>query len=351
MLMRRSAAASIIAASISIISSITLHSAQGAEVAGAGSSFVAPIITEWAADYAKVTGTTVSYDSVGSGAGIERIRQGIVDFGATDKPLSPQELSEAGLCQFPVVVGGVVPVVNLSGISAGQLKFSGALLADIYMGKVTSWDAAEIKALNPDIALPSLAISVVHRSDGSGTTYNWVDFLSKASAAWKEKVGVGLSVSWPTGMGSNGNAGVAESVTHTQGAIGYVEYSYAVQNHLAFGQVQNAHGLFVSPSADTFQSAAMTVDWRRHQDFSVLMTNAGGPDAYPITATTFILMYKSPKDPNRATLALAFFKWALESGDQQASKLNYAPLPAVLVKLVEAYWTSQIRGQGVVTGN
>jgi len=333
------------------MSSLAICSVRGAEIDGAGSSFVAPVMAQWASEYAKGTGTTVNYASVGSGAGIDRIRNGTVDFGATDKPLSPRELEEAGLCQFPVVVGGVVPVVNLAGISPGQLRFSGALLAKIYMGEVTSWDAEEIRALNPDVSLPSLAISVVHRSDGSGTTYNWVDFIARASSAWKAKIGVGLSVSWPVGLGSNGNAGVAESVMHTPGSIGYVEYSYALEKHLAFGQVKNAHGLYVRPSGDSFQSAAMTVDWLRYHDFSVLMTNAGGPDAYPITATTFILMYKSPKDPARSAAALAFFRWALENGGEQAANLNYAPLPAALVKLVEAYWASHIRGQGTATGN
>jgi len=330
------------------LSGTTMPSALGAEILGAGSSFVAPIMAQWAQDYMKASSNKVNYQSVGSGAGIEKIRFGEVDFGASDKPLSPEELEQAGLCQFPIVVGGVVPVVNLPGISSNQMKFSGALLADIYMGKVTSWDSPEVKDLNPDLPLPSTPISVVHRSDGSGTTYNWVDFLSKASPAWRQTVGVGLTVAWPTGTGGKENAGVADAVTQTTGSIGYVEYAYAVQRKLVFGQVENAHGLFVSPGTDALQSAASTVDWRPYKDFSVLMTNAGGPDAYPISATTFILMYKSPKDPARSSSALAFFKWALESGDQQATALNYAPLPGILVKQVEAYWAAQIKGAAVI---
>lgn len=333
------------------LSGANVSFALGDEVQGAGSSFVAPIMAQWAEDYMKASGNKVIYQSVGSGAGIEKIRAGEVDFGASDKPLSSEELEQAGLCQFPVVVGGVVPVVNLPGISSNQMKFSGTLLADIYMGKVTSWDAPEVRDLNPDLPLPSTPISVVHRSDGSGTTYNWVDFLSKSSPAWRQAVGVGLSVAWPTGTGSNGNAGVADSVTQTTGSIGYVEYAYAVQRKLVFGQVENAHGLFVSPGADAFQSAASTVDWRLHKDFSVLMTSAGGPDAYPISATTFILMYKSPKDPARSLSALAFFKWALESGDQQATALNYAALPGGLVKQIEAYWVAQIKGAPAALDN
>ncbi len=314
------------------------------DIQGAGSSFVTPIIVKWSEDYARTTGVKVTYASIGSGAGIEKIKAGEVDFGATDKPLPPDELEEAGLSQFPIVIGGIVPVVNLPGVSPGQIKFSGKLLAAIYLGQISSWDAAEIKTLNPGLNLPAMPITVVHRSDGSGTTYNWVDFLSKAHAAWREKVGVDLSVNWPTGVGREGNAGVAEAVAQTPGAIGYVEYAYALQNKLAFGQVENLHKLFVSPSADTFQAAAATVDWRDYKDFSVLMTNAGAPNAYPITATTFILMYKEPKDPARSAAVLAFFKWALEDGDRQAADLDYVAIPPKVIKLIEAYWKSEIKG-------
>ena len=227
-----------------------VQSAAAQEIRGAGSTFVAPIIAKWSEDYAKVSGVKIAYQAVGSGAGIDKIRSGEVDFGATDKPLSPEELEKDGLCQFPIVIGGIVPVVNLPGVLPGQIKFSGALLADIFLGNVTRWDAAEIKAINPDLALPDMPISVVHRSDGSGTTFNWVDFLSKASPLWKSKVGVGLSVNWPIGVGGNGNAGVAATVKQTSGSIGYVEYAYALQSNLAFGLVGNAYKLFVIPGPE-----------------------------------------------------------------------------------------------------
>jgi len=232
-------------------------------VEGAGSTFVAPIIDKWAADYGRQTGVTITYQSVGSGAGIEKIKAGEVDFGASDKPLDPSELARLGLCQFPVVIGGVVPVVNLPGVAPGKIKFSGTLLAEIFMGKVKRWDDPAIHAINADLNLPALPITVVHRSDGSGTTYNWVDYLAKTNADWRKTVGVGLTVNWPTGIAGNGNAGVASAVQQTRGALGYVEYAYALQNRLAYGQIANAHELFVSPNADSFQAAAETVDWRR----------------------------------------------------------------------------------------
>ncbi len=331
-----------IAGSAIAVFRIAAGPADAQDVHGAGSTFVAPIIEMWASDYAKASGVRIEYESVGSGLGIQRIETGEIDFGATDKPLTPEELAKYGLCQFPIVIGGVVPVVNLPGIAPGQMKFSGALLADIFMNRITRWDAPEIRALNPGLKLPSMPISVVHRSDGSGTTYNWVDFLAKSSRAWKDKVGVGLAVNWPVGVGGKGNAGVAAAVLQTQGAVGYVEYSYAVQNRMTFTQVENSYGLFITPSSETFQSAADGVDWRDHQDFSVLMTYGGGSISYPITATSFILMYKSPKTPIRSAAALAFFKWALEHGEKQAAALNYAPLPPNLILLIKSYWGSHI---------
>ncbi len=323
------------------------ETADAQDADGAGSTFVAPMIAKWAADYVKISGVKIAYDSVGSGAGIQKIEAGEVDFGATDKPLDPAELAKYGLCQFPVLIGGVVPVVNLSGIAPGQIKFSGQLLADIFLHKVTRWDAPEIRALNPGLILPAMPITVVHRSDGSGTTYNWTDFLAKSSAAWKAEFGAALSLNWPTGIGGNGNIGVAEAVFHTQGAIGYVEYAYALKNKLNIALVANRFGMFVPPTPETFQASAESVDWKRHQDFSVLMTNAGGPIAYPVTATTFILMYKAPKDLSRATAALKFFKWALEYGDQQANDLQYVALPPAVVLLIESYWKSHIKIQSL----
>lgn len=317
-----------------------MRPALPADLEGAGSTFVAPVLKSWAAAYKAKAGLDVAYQSVGSGAGINEVEAGDVDFGATDKPLPPEELAEHGLFQFPVVVGGVTPVATVPGVGPGQLHFSGQLLADIFLGKVTAWDSPEVKALNPDLALPHLPISVIYRSDSSGTTYNWADFLAKASPAFRDSAGVGLTVRWPTGQGGAGNSGVAALVKRTLGAIGYVEYSYAVQEGLAFGQVENMDGLFIAPDRDSFQDAAVTVRWQDYKDFDALMTNAGGPNAYPITATTFILMPRSARDPAREAKALQFFKWALEEGDRQASELNYAALPPRLVLRVETYWKS-----------
>lgn len=326
--------------------------ALATDIEGAGSSFVAPVMTKWAEDYEKAFGAKITYQSVGSGAGIAKIQAGEVDFGASDKPLSSDELAKAGLCQFPIVVGGVVPVVNLPGIAPGQIKFTGQLLADIYMGKVTMWNAPAVTALNPDLQLPALAISVVHRADGSGTTYNWVSFLSRKSPAWKADIGAGLTVTWPIGTGGDGNAGVAALVAQTSGTIGYVEYTYALQNGLTFGQVQNAYGLFVEPNPDTFQAAAASVDWKYFKDFNVSIGDAAsGPDAYPITATTFVLLYKTPKDAERSSAALAFFKWALEEGADEANALSYVALPPKLVKQVETYWSAQINDAQPVGSN
>lgn len=331
---------------LALVVAVVFHPAYGAvaqEVQGAGSTFVAPVIGKWAEHYGKITGKKIDYQSVGSGAGIQMIEAGAVDFGATDKPLDSAELAKYGLCQFPVVIGAVVPVVNLPGISPGQMKFSGEVLADIFMGKVTQWDDRAIRSVNAGLKLPHLPIITVYRSDGSGTTYNWTDFLAKASPAWKSKFGVGLSVKWPVGISGNGNEGVAAVVQKTSGAIGYVEYSYAVGSKMAYGQVANAFGLFILPSPYTFEAAGSTVDWQRYQDFNVLMTAAGGPDAYPITATTFIVMPKTPKDASRSAAAVAFFKWALENGDSDAAELRYLALPPTVVVLVEKYWASHIR--------
>ena len=319
----------------------TAHCAE--ELQGAGSTFVAPVMTKWAEEYEQIKGVKITYQAVGSGAGIEKIRAREVDFGATDKPLSTDELKAAGLCQFPIVIGGVVPVVNLPGIGPRQIKFTGELLADIYLGKVTMWNAPEIARFNPHLALPALPISVVHRSDGSGTTFNWVSFLSRTSAAWKASVGTGLSVAWPLGTGAEGNAGMAASVEQMPGAIGYVEYNYALKNALAFAQVQNAHGLFVTPSPESFQEAASTVDWKYFKDFSVTIGDAaGGPNAYPITATTFVLMPRAPRDVVRSSALLAFFKWALEDGDNEVTALQYVALPPTLTLRVEGYWATNI---------
>jgi phosphate transport system substrate-binding protein len=312
------------------------------QITGAGSTFVYPILSKWSDAYSKVTGAQINYQSIGSGGGIAQIKAATVDFGASDAPLPPDQLTQAGLAQFPVVIGGILPVVNLEGIQPGQMRFTGALLADIYLGKIKKWNDPAIAEVNPDVKLPDQAVVVVHRSDGSGTTYNWVDYLAKVSPEWKSKVGVGTSVSWPAGVGGKGNEGVAEYVNRLKGSIGYVEYAYVLQNKMTYGQVKNKSGNFIKPTIASFQAAAASAEWSKAQDFDLVMTDAPGPDAYPVTATTFILMYKQPKDETRSRNALAFFKWAFEKGQDLATSLDYVPLPPPLVQQIETYWQAQI---------
>jgi phosphate transport system substrate-binding protein len=317
---------------------VAAPAANAGETLGAGSTFVFPIMEKWAADYQAKTGNKVSYKSIGSGAGLNQIQAASVDFGASDMPLSTADLAKRGLGQFPLVIGGVVPVVNIEGVNPGAMRFSGPVLADIFLGKIKTWDDPALRALNPDVKLPSAAIAVVHRSDGSGTTFNWANYLSKVSPEWKEKVGEGTTVEWPVGAGGKGNEGVAAFVALAKNSISYVEYAYAVTNKLSYGLVQNRSGRFVRPSAESFQAAAASANWNEAKDFFLIMTDAPGDDAYPITATAFILMYKQPKNPERAKVARDFFKWALENGQAQAVSLHYVPLPPTLVKQVEAYW-------------
>lgn len=312
------------------------------QVTGAGSTFVYPILAAWSDAYSKQTGIQINYQSIGSGGGIAQIKAGTVDFGASDMPLDPHQLEAANLAQFPLVIGGVVPVVHLPDISPGELRLSGPLLADIFLGKVKRWDAPEIAAMNPGRKLPHLDITVVHRSDGSGTTFNFVDYLAKVSPEWKAKVGVGTSVAWPTGIGGKGNEGVAAYVQRVKGALGYVEYAYVLQNKLTYALVQNSAGEFPLPNAASFQAAAASADWDHAPDFYLVMTNAPGPNAYPITATSFILMHRDPKDAAHSAAALAFFQWALEHGQHLAETLNYVPLPPALVSRIEAYWRATI---------
>jgi phosphate transport system substrate-binding protein len=328
---------------LAIIGAVASAQALAVNITGAGSTFVYPILSKWSADYNAQTGVQLNYQSIGSGGGIAQIKAGTVTFGASDKPLDPADLASFGATQFPLVIGGVVPVVNLDGVQPGSLKFTGPLLADIYLGKVTKWNDPAIVKLNPGVKLPALDISVVHRSDGSGTTFNWVDYLSKVSPEWKAKVGENTSVAWPTGVGGKGNEGVAAYVGQIKGAIGYVEYAYVQQNHMNFGQVRNGAGKFITPNASTFQAAAATADWAAAPDFDLVITNAPGADAYPISATVFIIMYKRPKVASETKTTLDFFKWALEQGQKQAEALNYVPLPPPLVKRIEASWKANIQ--------
>jgi phosphate transport system substrate-binding protein len=314
-----------------------------AEITGAGATFIYPLLSRWSADYNKSTGAKINYQSIGSGGGIAQIKAGTVDFGSSDKPLTPEELAEAGLGQFPSAIGGVVPVVNLEGVEPGKLRLTGALVADIFLGKVAKWNDPAIAAANPGVKLPDGKITVVHRSDGSGTTFNFVNYLAKISPEWKTKVGEGTSVNWPTGVGGKGNEGVAAYVKQIKGSIGYVELAYATQNGMSYTSMQNAAGSWVQPSAESFQAAAATADWANAKDFSLIITNASGADAWPIAATNFILMYKQPKDAKRSKDAMNFFKWALENGQTQANELHFVPLPKPLVDQVEAYWASEFK--------
>lgn len=315
------------------------------QIIGAGSTFVYPVLSKWSADYARKDKVQVNYQSIGSGGGIAQIKAGTVDFGASDMPLAPKDLAAAGLAQFPLVMGAEVPVIHLADIKSGQLKLTGPLLADIFLGKVKMWNDPEIAAVNPGLKLPARRINVVHRSDGSGTTYNWVNYLSKVSPEWKAKVGEGTSVAWPTGVGGKGNEGVAAYVQRLKGAIGYLEYAYVIQNKMTWALLQNAAGAYVPPGPESFQAAAASADWAGAHDFDLVMTNAPGKDAYPVAATTFILMHKQPKNPARAKAALDFFRYALEEGQATAKGLDYVPFPDSVVKQIEDYWHANIHAQ------
>jgi phosphate transport system substrate-binding protein len=322
--------------------------AFAADITGAGASFPFPIYAKWAAVYKGVSGTGLNYQSIGSGGGIAQIKAKTVAFGATDKPLTPKELAAAGLVQFPTVIGGVVPVINVPGIKPGQLTLDGATIADIYQGKIARWDDAAIKKLNPGIALPSKAISVVHRSDGSGTTFIFATFLSRVSPSWKEAVGADTAIDWPTGVGAKGNEGVAGNVAQISGAIGYVEYAYAKQNHLAHVKMVNKAGQTVEPTVEAFRAAASNADWAQaaNNSFYVILVDQPGAQSWPITATTYILVYKNPPDQTATADTLKFFKWSLEKGDQLALGLDYVPLPDNAVKSIEASWKN-IQGSGM----
>jgi phosphate transport system substrate-binding protein len=316
---------------------------SGAQITGAGSTFVYPVLSAWAADYQKQAGTAINYQSIGSGGGIAQVEAGTVDFGATDQPLASDELAKNNLAQFPIVIGGIVPVVNISGIDAGKLKLTGPILADIYQGKITKWNDPAIVKINPGLNLPAAAIAAVHRSDGSGTTFNFTHYLSQVSPAWKAGPGEGKSVNWTGGVGGKGNEGVAGYVKQLPNAIGYVEYAYVVQNKMSYAVLQNAAGQFIAPSADSFAAAAATADWKNAKDFNLVMTNAPGAQAYPIAASTFILLPKQPKDKAKSDAAVAFFKYALEKGQGQANKLDYVPLPNDLVQQIESYVSQNVK--------
>ncbi len=330
------------------VSAVAVTSAIAADISGAGATFPYPIYAKWAGTYKGVSGVGLNYQSIGSGGGIAQIKARTVTFGASDMPLKPAELGAAGLVQFPTVIGGVVPVINVPGIKPGQLVLDGATLAQIYLGKVTRWNDPAIKKLNPSLNLPGTAIAVVHRSDGSGTTFIFSTYLSRVSPDWKGNVGAATSIDWPMGIGAKGNEGVAGNVAQTSGSIGYVEYAYAKQNHLTYADMINHDGAHVAPNSDTFRAAGSHADWAAasQNNFYIILVDQPGADSWPITATTYILMYKQPADAASSADVLKFFKWAYENGDQAALSLDYVPLPDNAVKAIEGSW-KQIQGSGM----
>jgi phosphate transport system substrate-binding protein len=328
---------------IAVAASLFGMTAQATDITGAGSSFVYPVISKWSAAYAEKTGNHINYQSIGSGGGIAQIKAGTVDFGASDKPLDPKELAQFGLGQFPDVIGGIVPAFNVAGVTPGSLVLDGPTLAAIYLGKITTWNDPAIAKLNPSIHLPSSKIFVVHRSDGSGTSFNFTDYLAKVSPEWKAGPGVGTAVNWPTGIGGKGNEGVSAYIKQIPNSIGYVEYAFAAQNKLGYAKMKNAAGNVVEPTTASFQAAANTADWKNAKDFNLLMTNAPGAQAWPITATSWVIMYKTPKNAANTKVAFDFFKFAYEHGQDAARALYYVPLPDSLVQQIESYWSGEYK--------
>ena len=318
-------------------------SAFAADITGAGATFPFPVYSKWADAYKKDTNNGLNYQSIGSGAGIKQIEAKTVTFGATDMPLKPEQLEKDGLVQWPMVMGAIVPVVNLEGIKPGELVFDGPTLAGIYLGTITKWDDPAIKKLNPKAALPSAAITVVRRSDGSGTTFNFTDYLSKASPEWKTKVGSGTAVEWPVGVGAKGNEGVAGNIGQTKNAIGYVEYAYAKQTKLTYTAMVNHAGKAVQPPIEAFQAAAANADWAKAPGYYLVLTDQPGETSWPITAATFILMHREPVDKAASAEAVKFFKWAFANGGKMAEELDYIPMPASVVKLIEKTWSADIK--------
>jgi len=330
-----------LAGAVSVATALPL---QAAEISGAGATFPYPIYAKWAEAYAKLSGVQLNYQSIGSGGGIKQIKAKTVTFGASDMPLKPDQLKQASLVQWPMVMGGIVPVVNIDGIKPGDLVFDGPTLAKIYLGEIKTWNDPAIAKLNPSAKLPSTGIAIVHRSDGSGTTFNFTDYLAKVSPEWKSKVGEATSVSWPAGLGAKGNEGVAANVKQTANSIGYVEFAYAKQNNLVYGDMINHEGQKVEPVTESFEAAAANADWKNASGFYLLLTDQPGAKSWPITASTFILMPTEPKDQASATAALKFFSWAYEHGDEAAKSLDYIPMPKNVVELVKQEWASEIKG-------
>ncbi len=320
--------------------------AAAADIAGAGATFPYPIYAKWADAYKKLTGVGLNYQSIGSGGGIKQIKAKTVTFGASDMPLKPEDLNAAGLLQFPMIIGGVVPVVNIKGIQAGQLHLDGATIASIYLGEITQWNDPKIRSLNPKLALPATAIAPVYRSDGSGTNFLFSDYLSKSSPKFLSTIGSNTSVQWPTGIGAKGNEGVANMTVQTDGAIGYVEYAYAKQNKMAYTLLTNKAGAAVGPSAESFQAAAANADWAKAESYYLILTDQAGAKSWPMTGASFILLYKHPEDPAPVNEALKFFAWAYKDGANMAAELDYVPLPEPLIAQVKKTWVSEITSGG-----
>ncbi|MFZ6692819.1 phosphate ABC transporter substrate-binding protein PstS [Undibacterium sp. SXout20W] len=318
-------------------------SVQAADITGAGATFPYPIYAKWAEAYKKATGNGLNYQSIGSGGGIKQIKAKTVDFGASDMPLKADELTAEGLIQFPAIIGGVVPIVNLDGVAPGKLKMTGDLLAGIYMGKITKWNAPEIAAINPGIKLPAEDISVVHRSDGSGTTFLWTDFLSKVNADFKTAIGSSTAVKWPVGLGGKGNEGVAANVQRIKNSIGYVEYAFVKKNKMVYTQLKNADGQFAEPDDDSFKAAAANGDWSKAPGMYLVLTNQPGKASWPITGASFILMHKTQDNPAEAKEVLKFFDWAFKNGGAMANELDYVALPPALVKQIQDSWKANLK--------
>lgn len=330
-------------AAVAATFTFTTATAFAGDITGAGATFPYPLYSKWASEYKKSTNVGMNYQSIGSGGGIKQIKAKTVDFGASDKPLTPKELDEAGLFQFPTVMGGVVPVINVASIAAGQLKLTPETLAEIFLGKVTKWNDPKIAASNAGLALPDQAITVVRRSDGSGTTFIFTNYLSKVSADWKQKVGEEASVQWPVGIGGKGNEGVANFVKLTPGSIGYVEYAYALQNKMNFTQLRNKDGQFVAPSEESFKAAAAHADWEKAPGFYEILTDEPGKNSWPITGATFVLMHKNQEKPDSAKDVVKFFDWAYTNGDKTALGMDYIPMPDTVVKLIRQSWKSNLK--------
>jgi phosphate transport system substrate-binding protein len=318
-------------------------SAFAADITGAGATFPFPIYSKWADAYKKETGNGLNYQSIGSGGGIKQIQAKTVTFGATDAPLKAEQLEKDGLAQWPMVMGAIVPVVNIEGVKAGELVFDGETLASVYLGKITKWDDPAIKKLNPNVKLPSEAITVVRRSDGSGTTFNFTNYLAKASADWKSKIGEGTAVEWPVGVGAKGNEGVSGNISQTKNSIGYVEYAYAKQNKLTYTGLVNKAGKTVQPTVEAFQAAASNADWAKAPGYYVILTDQPGDKSWPITAATFILMHKDATDKASSQEAIKFFRWAFKNGGKAAEELDYIPMPDSVVQLIEKTWAADIK--------